>query len=439
MTKIKLPTTFSASIDYTTGKRVSDLITKYDVRVLYKGKNRNNSYFSEDVIERMSETIGGIPIVGQYSKEEQDFLSHGELEFSMGEDGSIDFKNVGPVPYGFVPPEAETWYEDHLDKDGETRTYLTTEAYLWTGRYPELETLKLGLNNQSMELNPATMVGESVDFDGKQVQFVKSAEFHGLCILGKGVEPCFEGAAFAPTGVANYSANPYLSEVLSSMKKELKEANFSLRDEEEKEMEKDKNKDVAETVVTDATVLEPIEETSPEEEVEPTDEELRAIEEESAELETEVAEAVETTDEDIDELSEVNQDLADYEALQAEVARLEGIVAEYEAKELKLEKTNILNDMAKEITEDDRAAIFAKLDELSVDEVRNATIAAAYQNMKSIIEQNSLNKDVAEAIESDPSAAALTYSFTETVEVAERNANEPGFMKAVRERQKGNK
>lgn len=446
MSKIKfdMPTTFSASIDYSSGVKLSNLISKFKVRVLYTGKNNNNSYFTKEVVDKMVETIGGIPIVGQYSEEREDFLSHGELVLSI-QNNEIKQKRVGTTPYGFVPPGAPTWYEQHLDKDGVIRNYLTTEAYLWTGRFPELETLADGLNNQSMELNPDTVMGEVVDMDGKKLYLVSHAEFHGLCILGKGVDPCFEGAGF--NQAVNFEKAPQFNEILDSMKQEF--VNFSALGKEEQALKDElETTEVLDAEIEEVVEGEEIEETvevfeedqaadeteevveDAEENLEPTDEELQDIEDEEVTSEDEL----DITEEELEDLAELNQDL-DYEALRTENEALRARIAEYEAKELRAEKEALFASKADEISAEDSASIFERLDSLELKELDVELTAAAYRSMKSIIESNNFARRVSESEDdSTLSSAALTYSF-KSEKVSTEEGLLPEWVARVREMQ----
>lgn len=288
--------TFSAFIDYSTSIKISDSIDKMDIRILYTGKNRNGSYFDKEVVEKMCEKIGGVPIIGMYDEEKEDFLDHGELELVITEDGELDSKMVGPVPYGFVPPQAKYWWAEHEDENGEVKNYLHSEVYLWTKRYPELEILKDGNNNQSMELDPESICGDYSVIDGEHVFKFTEAEFIGFCILGKDVEPCFEGASFIP----NFNLNNNFSNALSSMKEELNNISFTNPDEEEEDII------TIEEIETEEIIEEQNEEfdNSLDEVEEPTAEELLEIELEEIEIE------------DIDENSEFEEN---YEELYLEI------------------------------------------------------------------------------------------------------------------------
>lgn len=166
------------------------------VDILYGGKNRNGSYISHEVMDtKLKPSVPGIPIVGEYFEEIEDFGDHGGKLV-------IDSKGVHfietTVPYGFVPPNSELTYIRKVDKDGVEREYLRAECFLWTGQYPECQRVIETGNPQSMELEKDSGVWERID--GKDFYVIKDAIVSKLCILGSEVEPCFEGAAFGKEG-----------------------------------------------------------------------------------------------------------------------------------------------------------------------------------------------------------------------------------------------
>ena len=81
--------------------------------------------------------------------------------------------------------------------DGEIHKYLCTEAYLWTGQYPEAQRILEKGNNQSMELDEKTLQGSWASIDNSEIEFfiINEAIISKLCILGEQFEPCFEGAS----------------------------------------------------------------------------------------------------------------------------------------------------------------------------------------------------------------------------------------------------
>ena len=449
MPKIKnMNTSLSAYIDYSTGVKVSDLITKYKVRVMYEGANRNLSYFTKEVIDSMAGRIGGTPVIGHYSESAQDFLAHGDLVVSVTEDG-IETKKVGPTPYGFVAPDAPTWFEENLDPDGVTRNYLTTEVLLWTGRFPELEILSEGRNNQSMEIDPSTFKGHFAEIDGEDLYFVEHADFSGLCILGQGIEPCFEGAGISNT--YSLETRNHFVENLSAMKQELAKTNFSLDSGEEEEMNKDKETEVVEEVVTEelqdevTEVVETVTEENssvehnqdPEEEVEvdeeinedtidtiegPTDEELQEIENE--------AEEEENNDEDINfDIDDYNSLHEEYTALVAERDELQDRLNVYIHAEERAEKVTVL-EAYDTIPAEAREAIMNELDDLTLEQVDYRALKASHDFMK---EQQSLIIE-----KQDENNTEVVKDFTLDIpdeEVRTVDSEQPAWLQIAKEKE----
>ena len=204
------------------------LISTCEIKVLYLGKNRNGSYITKDVAIQMANSLPGCPIVGAYREDIKDFGDHGHV--MRIEDGEVHF-SVKTKPYGFVAPDAEVWFKDFTDTDeagNETkRTYLMTTGYLWTGQYEEAQSVLDEGKGQSMELDEKNLHGMWAEDSNSELDFfiINDAVFSKLCILGDGVEPCFEGAAVtAPEVSKEFSADIDFHRTLFTMMKELKDA-----------------------------------------------------------------------------------------------------------------------------------------------------------------------------------------------------------------------
>ena len=202
-------------------QKVNDTISKVSIRAFYAGKNRNRSLISKEVAKQMAESMRGTAIVGNYLEEEEDFNEHtGEY---VVQDGEIVYRHTA-APYGFIPTDAKIWMEDVLDEDGKTREYYCTEGFLWTKRYPEVERVLKNKNRQSMELDDATMKGDWIEDEEGLWYNIEYASIVGLAILGEGVNPCFESAAFH--SFSQYSReewsnfNRLVSEMLGDLKEE---------------------------------------------------------------------------------------------------------------------------------------------------------------------------------------------------------------------------
>ena len=177
-----LPLNLDVSI-YGENEKISDTLSKCRVRIFYKGLNRNRTYISEEFAQELINSLPYAPIKGIFNYTDVDYEDHGE----DNTDGRI---------YGIIPENPNFAWEKHLDKDGIEREYATADVYLFTGLYPESSLIKD--KPQSMELFKQTLEGEwrISEEDGKPVFYFLHGSLVGLQVLGKDVEPCFEGAAF---------------------------------------------------------------------------------------------------------------------------------------------------------------------------------------------------------------------------------------------------
>ena len=200
-------------------------ISKCEIKVMYLGKNRNGSFIDKNTAIQMANSLPATPIVAAYNENKEDFGDHGEVLHI--EDGEIKF-SCKTVPYGFVAPDAEVWFQkfDDTNEFGETTTreYMMTTGYLWTGQYPELDKCINQGQGQSMEIDD---VDGHWTTDSNDVEFfiINDAIFTKLCILGDDVEPCFEGASVTSPEVSeHFSYNKEFSHTLFVMMNELKSA-----------------------------------------------------------------------------------------------------------------------------------------------------------------------------------------------------------------------
>jgi hypothetical protein len=206
---------------------INPLMSSCEIKVLYIGKNRNNSYITKDVASEMAKTLRGAPIVGYFKSEKGDFADHGERVIL--DDEGIKFDCL-TKPYGFVSPDAEVWFQKFEDTDEfgniTTREYLMTTGYLWTGQYNECKLAVDEGRPHSMELDKETLDGNwSYDSSSNMDFFIiNDAIFSKLCILGEDIEPCFEGSNIkAPQVSASFTKiNNDFKQTLFSMMNELK-------------------------------------------------------------------------------------------------------------------------------------------------------------------------------------------------------------------------
>lgn len=201
----------------------SPLISKCQIKVCYVSDepNRNRSVITKEVAEKMAPSLRGAAIVGYYNETEEDFEEHNRIIEISG--GKIKLRST-TKPYGFVDLGAKVWFQKFLDDGEDEREYLMTEGYLWTGQFPEAKRIVEKGNNQSMEIDQATINGSwTKDVNGKpQFFIINEAIISKLCILGEDEEPCFEGASITkPTIQFSYDTD-FKNQMLNMMN-ELKE------------------------------------------------------------------------------------------------------------------------------------------------------------------------------------------------------------------------
>ena len=229
---------------------INPLMSSCEIKVLYLGENRNHSYITKEVATDMAKTLRGAPIVGYFKEEAGDFRDHGDRVIM--DDEGIKFECM-TKPYGFVAPDAKVWFQKFEDTDEfgnvETREYLMTTGYLWTGQYEEAK-LAVGEGRpQSMELDVETLDGHwsTNHKTGMDFFIINDAIFSKLCILGEDVEPCFEGASVTA---------PEVSTTFSKMDDNFKNTLYTMMQDLKFALEGGKNMDMEQNVVTEEVVEE---------------------------------------------------------------------------------------------------------------------------------------------------------------------------------------
>lgn len=384
-------------------------ISKADVKVLYLGENRNGSFINKETAMKMSETLRACPIVGAYRKDIDDFGDHGEIIHI--ENGEITF-DCATVPYGFVAPDAKVWFKEFTDYDefGNTvnREYLMTTAYLWTGQYPEIERcVKEGMG-QSMELDGASIDGHWAENFESGIEFfiINDASFTKLCVLGDGVEPCFEGASVEAPNISDKFSKEGFTTTLYNMMNELK---FALAENAEKTDDSESAKE-EETTEFAENAEESTESTESAEVVEENldqESDFSANTEEEKESEEEVKNSEESADNEFAEKD------AEIETLKSEIASLQEkyTLLEAEAEELRSYKASRISadkdaliNKYNMLSDDDKAEIVANKDSYSYEEIESK-LALLY------VKKNVDFDDQEEEIPA-PNEATLTFGLS---------------------------
>ena len=304
---------------------LNPMISKVQIKVCYVGNepNRNGSIITKETAAKMANSLPGSPIVGFWKEEKADFDEHNQVINISG--GSWEIKDT-TRPYGFVDLGAKVWFQDYMDGE-DIHTYMVTEGYIWTGRYPEA--------NQSMELDEESLKGHWTidDKSGMEFFIINDAIFRGLCILGEDNEPCFEGSQITGSFSLDESFDSKIYRLMKEVQK-LKGGNFTVEldniKKPEEEVMEPQEEEVVEEEVIDSVEEDPAESApvdTEEESVEESEEE--SVEEEAVEEETPTDEEPKEEEESVEEeKSEENKDegvqfsLEDFQNLQESLASL---------------------------------------------------------------------------------------------------------------------
>ncbi len=226
------------TMEYIKNTDISPFISKGMCKVCYVGQdpNRNHTVITKELATEMGRKLPGSPVVGYFNKDKEDFEGHNrELIVTEGKFEIADATR----PYGFVPTNANVWFQK-FDDEGIEHEYLCTDVYIWTKTYPESKRIFDKGNNHSMELANDKGFWTNDDKTNARIFIYNEALIEKLCILGEEVEPCFEGAQFA----SNFSLenNPEFQEFKNSMFSMMQEIQETLSKGGSKEpMDKDTN------------------------------------------------------------------------------------------------------------------------------------------------------------------------------------------------------
>ena len=425
---------------------INPLMSKCEIKVFYIGENRNQSYISKEAALEMAKTLRGAPIVGYYKDEKEDFADHGNR--MILDDEGIHFE-VLTKPYGFVAPDADVWFQKFTDTDefGNEieREYLVTTGYLWTGQFPEAQSVIEDGKPQSMELDESSLNGHWAKNNKNGMEFfiINDAIVSKLCILGDSTEPCFEGAAITAandTTPTRYTLDAEFKKSLFTMMKELEFAlkgdnTVELEDQvveteeeavvEEPEMEVEDNS--VETVeVENQENIEDASSSAEFEKKEDEEEEAEASEEESEEDSDEEDDEEKKpvknslhTDEEYDELE------TKFQVLQEQYAALE-----VEKQEL-VEFKNKVEDQQKDeligrfymLSDEDKHDVIENKRQYSLDEIESKLAVICYRKKINFTEDASSKASEEEAV--------MTFNMNDTFE-----DSTPDWVKMVEANQK---
>ena len=354
--------------------------SRLKVAVFTKYKNRNGSYITDEYAEYLikSATRGDTPVVGFFDPETQSWASHTGPTLANG--------------YGYV--ESFLGWEPITDTDGVTRDYAIFSVVLFSKYWEEAR--KIAGQNQSMELNIATIEGDWAEFDNKEYFVYTKGDMLGLCVIGQH-EPCFSVSHFFSKNDDAYKSQyEKFSSLLFNLRAQVEEAENNVKGGENK-MEELENKELEnptpaeEPKEEEKPVAEEFEKQEEEKVEEPEVEEKKEEEETPAEptefevlqqkfedlqnsyndLQAKFTEAEET----ISKLEEEKATkVAEFEALSAEKSELLTKIANYEAAERQAEevkKNELIEKYEKVLVEEEIKPIKEMVKDFSYDELKS--------------------------------------------------------------------
>jgi len=174
--------------------KINPLVSRYKLYIAYAEEPANNYKFSEDVLNRLSSTIMGCPVVAGFMNEKDGSILGGhEDDLALDENNKVK-PTPSPIPVGFTLYDIRPWWELYKG-----RNYLTTFVYIWDGRFPELENLSDRKIFQSLE------VAVDEEPEGK-FKIVTEAYALGLCLL-ENVNPAFKNSTLEKFSLSNIKSD----------------------------------------------------------------------------------------------------------------------------------------------------------------------------------------------------------------------------------------
>lgn len=426
---------------------LNPLMSKCEIKVLYVGANRNHTFITEEVAAEIGKTLRGAPIVGYYRDSKEDFTDHGEKVII--DDEGIKFE-CQTVPYGFVSPDAEVWFqnfEDYNEKgESVTHKYLMTTGYLWTDQFPESSLPVNQGRPQSMEFQKESVKGRwETNYDnGMDFFIINDAIIQKICILGDDVEPCFEGASVtAPSVSSKFTLDDNFKNTLYSMMQDLKNALNEGRQQMEN-LEKTVTPEIEEAAVEYTQAEEAVSEvnnktedtSAPADYVKKDQEEKK--EKESKDDGGEDAAADEDSNKESDDSDDKDDDddkdkksAKKYELLEEELNSLKEsysvLQSQYQElvnfkREIDNQKKDALIAEFYMLSDEDKADVIQNKEKYTLDEIKAKLSVICFDKKISF----TLNKEV-----EDKEEEVITYSLNNN-----EDSNLPDWVKAVKEQER---
>ena len=206
--------------------------TRCRCSILYTGKNRNNSFITEDALKKFIDRKGyaNVPVVAHLQKDEKGsyFVGGHDTRIVISDD-EIEIVG-GCVPFGVIPEDCSPAVEIIEEPSGKKRGYFSVDVLLWTHRYPIIDAASDSeiMFSQSME----AVFNETHTENGTVI--VDDFSISALCLLGikngREIEPCFEAAALRKKDALKKSFGALMTRLGSFEAKKIECGCHSLRE-----------------------------------------------------------------------------------------------------------------------------------------------------------------------------------------------------------------
>lgn len=208
--KKKICLNYTSSIDNIA--EINSSVATGVLRVAYTDENQNGSFISKESFEKAIPTIYNKPIVGNFIREANDFGGH---DIGIVKDGEGELRIVNfTTPIGVVPESASYFWEEIDGHD-----YLCVDVVIWKRQEGYRKLKEEGIVSESMEID--VLSGYEEEDTGLFV--IEDFEFTAFCLLGSGVQPCFEEAALELFSTDNMKG------LIKQMMSEIKDTFYSVK------------------------------------------------------------------------------------------------------------------------------------------------------------------------------------------------------------------
>ena len=212
-------------------EKIDSINAEFDHVKIYAfgvGANRNFSYVSKEELDKALPSLNYLPVVGKLHEvinENGEVVGHyfGGHDYTITDDLQVKMLTV---PYGVVL-DGTAKYET-VQEYGKDVEYITTEAYLWTGRYPEMKDAIYSDETWFAQSAELTFEEWRPWEENSMYTELLGINFSALCLLGKSddpeknTEPCFISAKVEP--INNFSLsmeNEQFGQLMSEMREQL--------------------------------------------------------------------------------------------------------------------------------------------------------------------------------------------------------------------------